>query len=142
MVLNIDFAPTILDFAGVPIPASMQGVSLRPLIEGKAPAEWRQSIYYTYYENSWKLEGASKEKMSDPSFQYFTAHRVGPHRGVRTGRHKLIHYYSEGDYWELFDLQTDPNELRNVYGEASYAAVERELKGELARLAGYYQDKA
>src|SRR5206468_8818875 len=80
MVLNIDFAPTILDFAGVPAPESMQGVSLRPLIEGKAPAEWRRSIYYTYYENSWKLQGVGKEQMSDPSFQFFTAHRVGPHR--------------------------------------------------------------
>jgi arylsulfatase A-like enzyme len=140
MVLNIDFAPTILDFAGVPAPESMQGVSLRPLIEGKAAPEWRRSIYYTYYENSWNLQGVGREQMSDPSFQFFTAHRVGPHRGVRTERHKLIHYYSEGDYWELFDLQADPNELRNVYGDPSHAAIEAELKRELARLRTVYKD--
>ena len=90
MVQNIDFAPTILDFAGVAIPEGMQGRSLRPLLEGKAVQDWRQSIYYAYYENSWTLRGKGKEAMSDPSFQYFTPHRVSPHRGVRTDRYKLI----------------------------------------------------
>src|SRR5713226_5249762 len=128
MVLNIDYAPTILDFAGVPIPPAMQGRSLRPLLEGKPPADWRRSIYYTYYENSWAERNKSKAGMSDPSFQYFTAHRVVPHRGVRTERYKLIQYYGEGDYWELFDLQNDPNELKNLYGDPSYAQMTEELK--------------
>ena len=80
----------MLDFAGVAIPASMQGRSLRPLLEGKPPADWRQSMYYSYFENSWLLRDKSKAEMSDPTFQYFTAHHVSPHRGVRTARHKLI----------------------------------------------------
>lgn len=140
MALNIDFAPTILDFAGVPVPSTMQGVSLRPLLEGRSAAVWRRSIYYAYYENSWSLRGAAKEQMADPTFQYFTPHRVGPHRGVRTERYKLIHYYSEGDYWELFDLETDPNELKNLYGAAGCEAVTAELKQELARLRKQYGD--
>ncbi len=143
MALNIDIAPTILDFAGVAPPAAMQGSSLRPLVEGKAPAKWRESILYAYYENSWALQGKGKEAMSDPSFQYFTAHRVSPHRGVRTARHKLIEYYSEGDYWELFDLQADPNEVKNVYGDPAYAGVTAELKQELKRLrAEFKEDRA
>lgn len=140
--LNVDYAPTILDLAGVKTPGTMQGRSLRPLLEGKAPEDWRASMYYTYYENSWVLHGKGKEAMSDPTFQYFTPHRVGPHRGVRDGRYKLIHYYSEGDYWELFDLEKDPDELRNVYSEAPYAAVRDSLKKELGRLKRYYRDNS
>lgn len=140
MALNIDFAPTILDFAGLPIPETMQGRSLRPLLEGSAPPDWRRSMYYAYFENSWALRGKGKEALSDPNFQYFTAHRVGPHRGVRTERYKLIQYYSEGDYWELFDLQTDPNELKNLYGDPAYARLSEELKQELARLRTQYKD--
>jgi arylsulfatase A-like enzyme len=140
MVQNIDFAPTMLDFAGVEIPAAMQGRSLRPLLEGKAPADWRQSVYYAYYENSWTLRGKGKEAMSDPSFQFFTPHRVSPHRGVRTDRYKLIEYYSEGDYWELFDLKDDPNELKNLYGNSGSAQITADLKRELSRLRAQYKD--
>lgn len=141
MALNIDFAPTILDYAGVAAPASMQGRSLRPLIEGKPARNWRQSMLYTYYENSWGLAGKGKEAMSDPGFQYFTAHRVSPHRGVRTARYKLIEYYSEGDYWELFDLQADPHEVRNVYGDPAYRSVAAQLKPELAKLRTEFLDR-
>ncbi|MCX6633654.1 MAG: sulfatase [Acidobacteria bacterium] len=140
MALNIDFAPTILDFAGVPVPAQMQGRSLRPLIEGRIPPDWRQSIYYTYFENSWALRGKSKEAMSDPGFQYFTAHRVSPHRGVRTARYKLIEYYSEGGYWELFDLETDPHEMKNLHGTPGYEAITAQLRNELVRLRTEYRD--
>jgi arylsulfatase A-like enzyme len=140
MVQNIDFAPTMLDFAGVAIPETMQGRSLRPFLEGKTPQDWRQSAYYSYYENSWTLRGKGKEAMSDPSFQYFTPHRVGPHRGVRTDRYKLIEYYSEGDYWELFDLKEDPNELKNIYGNPASAQVTAGLKQELMRLRTQYRD--
>jgi arylsulfatase A-like enzyme len=114
--LNIDFAPTILDLAGAPIPAQMQGRSLRPPIEGRIPPDGRQSIYYACFENSWALRGKSEEARSDPRFQHSTAHRVSPHRGVRTARYKLIECYSEGGYWELFDLQTDPHEMKNLHG--------------------------
>ncbi|MBI3697878.1 MAG: sulfatase [Acidobacteria bacterium] len=139
MVLNIDYAPTILDFAGVEIPVTMQGRSLRPILEGKPPADWRRSIYYTYYENSWAMRQKGGA-VSDPSFQYATPHRVVPHRGVRTDRYKLIQYYGEGDYWELFDLQADPNELKNVYDDAANAQVANDLKRELARLKAQYKD--
>ncbi|MCP5120116.1 MAG: DUF4976 domain-containing protein, partial [bacterium] len=139
-VQHIDYAPTMLDFAGVPIPETMQGRSLRPFLEGREPADWRKSIYYSYFENSWELRNAKKEEMADPSFQYFTAHRIGPHRGVRTARHKLIEYYSEGDYWELFDLETDPNELNNIYGTREAAGITEELKAELTRLRQQYRD--
>lgn len=138
--IHQDIAPTILDYAGVAAPESMQGRSLRRVIEGAAPADWRKSMYYAYYENSWVLAGKGKEAMSDPSFQYFTPHRIGPHRGVRTETHKLIHYYAEGDYWELFDLKGDPNELRNVYGQPGAAAVQKELTAELERLRQHYRN--
>jgi arylsulfatase A-like enzyme len=141
MVQNIDFAPTILDLCGVAVPAQMQGRSLRPLLEGRAPRDWRKSIYYAYFENSWVLAGKGKDAMTDPSFDYFTAHRVSPHRGVRTERYKLIEYYAEKGYWELFDLEKDPNELHNLYGEAAYARVVGDLKKELARLRALYHDQ-
>ena len=131
---NIDYAPTILDLAGLPVPDTMQGRSLRPILAGDTPDDWRASVYYAYWENSWELRNASRAEMSDPAFDYFTAHRVGPHRGVRTERHKLIQYHSEGDYWELFDLREDPHELRNVYGQPEYAGVQASLKAELERL--------
>ncbi|MBM3726986.1 MAG: sulfatase [Acidobacteria bacterium] len=140
ITLNIDIAPTILDYAGVEAPGAMQGRSLRPLIEGREPADWRQSMYYTYYEDSWRLAGKGLEARSDPGFQFFTPHRIGPHRGVRTATHKLIHYYAEGDQWELFDLARDPNELRNLYGEPGTEAVTGTLKAELERLRAYYKD--
>jgi arylsulfatase A-like enzyme len=136
--LNIDYAPTMLDYAGVPAPPSMQGRSLRPVIEGKAPKDWRRSMLYTYYENSWTLAGKGKEALSDPTFAYFTAHRVSPHRGVRTERYKLIDYYAEGGYKELFDLVKDPDELRNVYGDRAYAAEQAAMEKELLRLRREY----
>ena len=139
LVMNIDYAPTILDFAGVPIPEGMQGRSLRPLIEGGGSEVWRQSVYYAYYEDSWQLHGKGQEAMAEP-YRYFTPHRIGPHRGVRTKWHKLIEYYGEGDYWELFDLEKDPDELNNIYPDAGSQPVVAELTAELQRLRALYQD--
>jgi arylsulfatase A-like enzyme len=140
-IQNTDFAPTILDLAGVAIPEQMQGRSIRPLLEGGSPAGWRESLYYTYYEKSWSLlAGKGREALSDPTFEFFTAHRVSPHRGVRTARYKLIEYYAESGYWELFDLEKDPHELRNVYDDSSYASVLPSLKAELQRLRKQYRD--
>jgi len=95
----------------------MQGRSLVPILRnrGDTPWDWRRSFYYHYYEGR---EGA---------------HAVARHEGVRTKRHKLIHYY-ETDEWELFDLDTDPLEMRSLYGEGEYEKVEDELRGELAKL--------
>ncbi|MBM3783932.1 MAG: sulfatase [Acidobacteria bacterium] len=137
--MNIDIAPTILDYAGLPVPATMQGQSLRALLEGRKPAEWRKSIFYAYYENSWQLAGKGLDARSDPSFQFFTPHRIGPHWGVRTAQHKLIHYYAEGDVWELFDLHADPNELNNLYGKPGMESTSETLKAELERLREQYK---
>jgi arylsulfatase A-like enzyme len=116
IVSNVDFAETFLDAAGVPIPADMQGKSLKPLLAGQQPADWRKSFYYHYYE-------------------YPTPHHVRPHYGVVTDRHKLVHFYApDTDYWELFDLQTDPHELKSVYDDVSYADVRNQLTAEVARL--------
>ena len=138
MVLNIDIAPTILDLAGIPVPEAMQGESLLPLLQGNPPGDWRNSIFYAYYDNSWAMKDLPPEQRTDPSFQYMTAHRVSPHRGVRTGRYKLIEYYKEDGYWELFDLQEDPNELQNLYSEAGRDGLKAELTAELRRLQEHY----
>ena len=114
LVQNLDFAQTFLEIAGVTAPAHMQGRSLVPLLQGRTPSDWRRSIYYHYYE-------------------FPGPHSVVRHYGVRTDRHKLIHYYQIGE-WELFDLQKDPDELRSVYLDPAYADVVRELKTELQRL--------
>jgi arylsulfatase A-like enzyme len=141
LTVNIDVAPTLLDYAGVSAPRVMQGRSLRALVEGRKPADWRSSIYYAYYENSWALlVGRGREVLTDPSFQYLTPHRVGPHRGVRTATHKLIEYYSDPIYWELFDLTRDPQELRNLYGTPGTERLTAELKAELSRLRKEFRD--
>ncbi len=120
LVQNIDFAPTLLDAAGVAVPADMHGVSALPLLRGESPEDWRQSVYYRYYEGQ-------------------AEHNVGRHEGVRTTTHKLIWYSDpENAYWELFDLVADPDELRNVYGDSRYAEVVEELTAELARLKEQY----
>jgi len=137
-VLNVDIAPTILDYAGVPIPVHMHGKSLRAQMEGRRPMAWRQSMYYAYYENSWRLAGFKQEDLSDPGFKYFTAHRVGPHHGIRTKHYKLIEYYGEGDYWELFDLDYDPDELENVYTDPDYKEIVQYQKDELRSLEQKY----
>ena len=116
LVLNVDFAPTLLDFAGVAVPHDMQGRSLRPLLDGPPPADWRLEIYYHYYEfpHGW--------------------HDVRAHYGVRTDRHKLIRFYGESDFWELYDLASDPAELRNVYGQPGYEEVRQDLHRRLEAL--------
>ncbi len=113
-VQNLDVAQTFLEIAGVEAPADMQGRSLVPLLRGTPPADWRESVYYHYWENP-------------------GAHNVPRHYGVRTQRHKLIRYY-QLDAWELFDLERDPHECKSVYGEPAYAEVQVELERELRRL--------
>ncbi len=120
LVQNIDFAPTFTDLANVSIPAEMQGESLLPLLRGEHPADWRESIYYRYYES--------------PS-----EHIVPRHFGVRTERYKLIRYF-EIDEWELFDLEKDPREMHNVYADPEYQEIGFKLKKELQRLQEYYKD--
>ncbi len=116
IVSNIDFAPTFLDAAGLPVPAEIHGKSMVKVLEGKTPADWRKSFYYHYYE-------------------FPGPHKVRRHYGVVTDRYKLVHFYEPGvDYWELFDRQKDPLELKSVYGQTEYTAAQKELETELARL--------
>jgi arylsulfatase A-like enzyme len=118
IVSNVDFAETFLEIAGVDVPSDMQGRSLVPLLRGQTPSDWRKSHYYHYYEF-----------LNDRK----TPHMVRRHCGVRTDRHKLIHFYNLGE-WELYDLQKDPREMRSVYDDPAYAGVVKDLKAELARL--------
>ncbi|MBD3386691.1 sulfatase-like hydrolase/transferase [candidate division KSB1 bacterium] len=121
IVLNLDFAETFLDFAGVEIPKEMQGKSIRPLLQGKTPADWRTSMYYHYFE-------------------YPAVHMVKRHYGIRSRRYKLIHFYYDIDAWELYDLENDPHELYNVYSDPNYQDVVNKLKKELADLRRHYGD--
>ena len=121
LVQNIDYAPTFLELAGAPVPEDIQGVSLLPLLKGEKPADWRKSLYYHFYE-------------------YPAEHMVKRHYGVRTKRYKLIHFYNDIDVWELYDLQADPTEMHNLYGQKEYESVVTELKTELARLQEQYND--
>ncbi len=120
MVLNVDFAPTLLDACGLKVPADMQGRSFLPLLRGEKPKDWRTSMYYRYYH-------------------YPQHHRVQPHYGVRTERYKLI-YFNRLDQWELYDLKNDPHELKNVYGEPAHASTVKALKAELYRLKKELKD--
>lgn len=141
MALNIDVAPTILDLAGLPVPEVMQGRSLLPLLQGDAPEDWRTSMLYCYYDNSWAMKDLPRDARTDPSFKYFTAHRVSPHRGVRNERYKLIEYYKEDGYWEMFDLRQDPNEVNNIAEQPEYAEMRAELTKELRRLQEQYRER-
>jgi arylsulfatase A-like enzyme len=114
IALNVDFAPTFLDVAGLPASPDMQGRSLAPLLRGTPPPDWRTAAYYRYYH--------------DPG-----DHETRAHYGVRTATHKLIHFHGK-DQWELFDLVRDPRELVNLYGKPGQEAITAELKAALARL--------
>lgn len=141
MVLNLDFAPTFLDYAGIPIPDRFQGHSCRSVFKGNTPADWQTSMYYRYWMNA-------------------SHHNVAAHYGIRTHQYKLIYYYAEGlgqpgtekenlfagekaqksmcvglePEWELFDLTRDPAEMVNVYRDPAYRDIVEELKTELYRL--------
>ena len=121
LVQNIDYAPTFLELAGVSIPDDIQGLSLLPLLKGETPEDWRRSLYYHYYE-------------------YPAEHQVKRHYGIRTERYKLIHFYYDIDAWELYDLETDSSEMKNLYGNAGYEDITRQLKDELRELQIQYGD--
>ncbi|MDL2281992.1 sulfatase [Parabacteroides sp. OttesenSCG-928-G06] len=120
LVQNIDYAPTFLELAGVEIPEDIQGESFLPLLKGKQPKDWRKSLYYHFYE-------------------YPAEHAVKRHYGVRTDRYKLIHFYNDIDVWELYDLEKDPMEMNNIYGDAAYKETQEKLHKELDRLREYYE---
>ena len=121
MVQNIDYAPTFLELAGAPVPDDIQGVSLLPLLKGEHPKDWRKALYYHFYE-------------------YPAEHMVKRHYGIRTERYKLIHFYNDIDWWELYDIQSDPTEMHNLYGNIQYDSVINELKTEMLKLQEQYDD--
>ncbi len=121
IILNIDFAPTMIDFAGGQTPGQMQGESFRSIVSGKGAKNWRDAMYYHYYE-------------------FPGAHMVKRHYGIRTKRYKLIHFYYDVDYWELYDLKKDPNELNNIFGQPSTEKLTEKLKKKLYELKAHYKD--
>ena len=139
LVQNLDFAPTMLDAAGVRIPSEMQGASFLPLAKGGSPSEWREAIYYRYWMNR--------------------AHfNVPAHLGIRTARDKLIFFYDSATgpdgrstvngarpgvrdpFWEYYDLEADPLEIQNLHGDRRYAERIEVLRERLAELRRRYGD--
>lgn len=120
MVQNIDHAPTLLSAAGVDVPATMQGESMLPLLEGKPDAPQRDAIYYHYYE--------------------YAEHKVPSHYGVRTNRYKLMYFDDRGEF-EMYDLQKDPQELRSVFDDPTYKDVREILLKRLTELRTKYRDE-
>ena len=122
IVENVDYGPTMLDFAGASIPDSVQGRSFKSLLEtGHEADDWKQEAYYRYWMHM--------------------AHHDNPaHLGIRTKSHKLIYYYAcnyDGGYqtppaWELYDLVNDPHETRNLYDDPAQQKLVAELKARLA----------
>jgi arylsulfatase A-like enzyme len=121
IILNVDFAPTLLDAVGRKVPADMQGRSFLPLLRGQTPADWRTSMYYRYYH-------------------YPMHHKVQPHYGVCTERYKLI-YFNKIDQWELYDLAKDPHELKNLYKDPAHAETVKKLRAEMYRLKKELKDE-
>ncbi len=121
MVLNLDMAPTLLEIAGLPVPGDMQGKSMLPLAEGKKNVAWRKDWLYEYYEY--------------PGFE-----NVRPCRGVRTERYKFIQFFIEPQEFELYDLQSDPDEMHNLYGKGGYEELTSHLKERLAALRAETND--
>lgn len=121
MVQNIDYAPTFLEIAGVEKPADIQGISLMPLLRGEHPADWRPVLYYHFYE-------------------YPAEHMVKRHYGVRDNRYKLIHFYNDIDRWELFDLEKDPTEMHNIYGQPGTEEITRSMMLKLKKAQEDYDD--
>lgn len=121
LISNIDFAPTLLDFAGINSSETIQGQSFKNAVLGKASSNGQQGIYYHYYE-----------------FPYW--HHVQPHYGIRTQQFTLAHFYYNMDVWELYDLTSDPNQLNNVYNNPIYSQILAQLKNELHALQVKYED--
>lgn len=121
LVANIDWAPTLLDLAGVKAPSEVQGQSFLPLLKKNSKeVKWRDAVYYHYYE------------FPEP-------HHVYPHFGMRTERYKLVRFYGGIDNWEFYDLKNDPGELKNLYGDGSSKTI-RALRARLKALAESYED--
>ena len=120
LIQNLDFAPTFLDYAGIKIPKDIQGKSFRKIVN-QTHSEWRDAIYYTYYE-------------------YPSVHMVKRHYGVRTDRYKLMHFYYDIDEWEMYDLEEDPSEMNNIYGDPEYDNIKEMMHKRLVEMRNKYGD--
>ena len=139
LVQNLDFAPTMLDAAGVRVPEDMQGKSFMPVAKGEVPGGWRDAIYYRYWMNRGHFN-------------------IPGHLGLRTKRYKLIYFYDSDrgpdgrtlvsgarpnvrdPFWEFYDLAEDPEEVNNLYGDSRYSDRVRRLKLRLGELRKQYGD--
>lgn len=136
---NLDFAQTLLDYAQVtdaPEISRMQGLSLKPILEGTPPDSWRDAVYYRYW-------------------MHLAHHQIPGHYGVRDSRYKLVFFHGlpldaqlgAGNFppsqagWEFYDLEQDPNETQNVYDKNEYASEIRRLKQRLLDLKIQYDDR-
>jgi arylsulfatase A-like enzyme len=121
IALNVDIAPTLLELAGAHLPSTLHGRSLVPLLKNEPPQDWRKDWLYEYFEY--------------PQWEH-----VRPHRGVRTERYKLIHYYKlaafpdEPEEFELYDLTRDPGELHNLHGQPGYVTLTQQLLNRITEL--------
>ncbi len=120
LVMNVDFAPSFLDYAGAEAPESMQGESFRGLIEDSTN-KGREAVYYHYFEHPGE-------------------HSVQRHYGIRTDQYKLIHFYYKIDDWELYDLVQDPSEMNNLYGNPDYSDVQLQMTARLDSVRRHYGD--
>ncbi len=122
--LSIDMAPTLLDFAGLKAPETMQGRSLVPLLEGEVPADWRQDLFYEY------------------NFIMFPGD-IPSSIGVRDKRWKYIRYLDPRfEYEQLFDLENDPDEIQNLAKNPEYAPELERLRKRLADYRAEIPDNA
>lgn len=121
IISNIDFAPTLLDLAGISTDQKMQGTSFVPVLDAKSVVDWQDAMYYHYYE-----------------FPFW--HHVQPHYGIRTQKYTLAHFYYNIDVWELYDLEKDPHQINNIYDNPEYTKIVGELKLKLKKLMIKYED--
>jgi N-acetylglucosamine-6-sulfatase len=113
--LNIDLAPTILEWAGVKKPSYMQGESLLPLFDKKQNTNWRDAFMFEYYV--------------DDAYPY-----AGPNMlALRSEKYKLVDAFLENDIDELYDLEKDPGEMVNLINNPAYKKIEDELRSELEK---------
>jgi arylsulfatase A-like enzyme len=123
MVINIDYAPTLLSLAGLKVPEDMQGSNFAPLLEKPGSIKkWRDALYYHYYE-------------------YPQPHRVAKHFGIRTSKYKLIRFYYPEEAWELYDMENDKMEMKNLANDPKYKKVVEDLKKQLKETAAYFKDQ-
>jgi N-acetylglucosamine-6-sulfatase len=112
VVSNIDVAPTLLEAAGLKAPKYMDGLSYLPLLQGKTPATWRKGLLYEYF---WERSFPQTPTM----------------HALRNDQYKYIHYYGIWDTDELYDLQADPLETKNLIRDTAYAAVVKSMNKQL-----------